>query len=707
MNNVVKDEGTAGKGALDGISSNDNDGRAEDSFVKELPQRKQKAQAAVEGVGTTEQQDSQQEEDNIGKAIRFWTNPSLRDIPPDQKRAYLNERGVTERQIQKAWERIAEGETTTTTSINPSTMPNSNNTLQTKPLLAPGTTTNRIPSHSSNYGVHAQAGPYDYSQQQQHLYPSQPLPNGMFHHPEEEDGPVSVSQGLSLVALGSVMGLAAAATVRWLNGGDFNFLPPPTFASSHKTGTVPSRAMAIPLVLEEPRTLNTEEMDGRAGDDEADEVDEAFYESEDQADDEDDDDDGEWVHQLVEKMETLTTTIQSSTGLQEKILQKLAMQTTTTITDHSMDLLRSLDKKNDAPLSSPPPIGNGGLEREDKQQLQALWSKLGEIKVEMSSLCRKDDPSATVVTVIDGSSSSKASWEQHLETTLAKLDSCLGQTEAFLGTLQAQSLNIHASAAGTPDVETSVAATTPLQRRPTDSVTASSTVTTTPQSGSSSSSSNSPVSISSHKLLSLRDIFRKIAEDPNTAARRTGCQLLYLYVVNLFGQPDNPRYRRIFTSNESFQQVENLAGAKELLFALGFVEDPKNPSYLDWKPNHQRNMEKEIDDGEEASNTIDESPLDDKVMQLLRETAAALSILKSSRQSESLVESALAVLSTERDTAISPSPPGSPVNDNSIASPPVPKKHPYIPSSDTPSFATSTKQTSTTEIEPEAQISET
>jgi hypothetical protein len=60
-------------------------------------------------------------------------------------------------------------------------------------------------------------------------------------------------------------------------------------------------------------------MNGRASAD--DEANEAFCKSEDQAQDEDNDDDVEWVHQLVKKMETLTTTIQSSTGLQEKILQ--------------------------------------------------------------------------------------------------------------------------------------------------------------------------------------------------------------------------------------------------------------------------------------------------------------------------------------------------------------------------------------------------
>ena len=50
------------------------------------------------------------EEANIEKTIRFWSHPALRSIPSDQKRSYLHERGVTDSQISKAWERIAEND---------------------------------------------------------------------------------------------------------------------------------------------------------------------------------------------------------------------------------------------------------------------------------------------------------------------------------------------------------------------------------------------------------------------------------------------------------------------------------------------------------------------------------------------------------------------------------------------------------------------
>ena len=51
------------------------------------------------------------DEENVGKAIRFWTHPSLRDISSEEKLAYLHERGISKSQIQKAWEKIAENPT--------------------------------------------------------------------------------------------------------------------------------------------------------------------------------------------------------------------------------------------------------------------------------------------------------------------------------------------------------------------------------------------------------------------------------------------------------------------------------------------------------------------------------------------------------------------------------------------------------------------
>lgn len=62
---------------------------------------------------------------------------------------------------------------------------------------------------------------------------------------------------------------------------------------------------------------------------------------------------------------------------------------------------------------------------------------------------------------------------------------------------------------------------------------------------------------------------------------RAGTQLLYLYVSNLSNHPTAPRYRKIFTTNDSFQKVDRLVGGKEFLFSIGFLV---TGNCMEWKP---------------------------------------------------------------------------------------------------------------------------
>lgn len=153
------------------------------------------------------------------------------------------------------------------------------------------------------------------------------------------------------------------------------------------------------------------------------------------------------------------------------------------------------------------------------------------------------------------------------------------------------------------------------------------------------------------KALSLREAIRTLAEENESSQLREGAQLLYLYVINLSSHPHVPRYRKIFTSNESFQKVEQLVGGKELLLALGFVE---KPNCLEWE-------------GGES----------EEEMTYLKEAAAALSILKSASPSEVLTINALSVL---RPSTPPPQPDSTPLlqTPHFIASPPNTKKHPLL-----------------------------
>jgi len=96
----------------------------------------------------------------------------------------------------------------------------------------------------------------------------------------------------------------------------------------------------------------------------------------------------------------------------------------------------------------------------------------------------------------------------------------------------------------------------------------------------------------------------------NTNEQVLSCaQMLYMYAMNLSTNPNVPRYRKVFTTNNAFKQkVDNVEGARNILTILGFVDQG---SYLEWKG----------DDNEIES-------MGDSSVALLKEATEALSLLK-------------------------------------------------------------------------------
>ena len=58
--------------------------------------------------------------------------------------------------------------------------------------------------------------------------------------------------------------------------------------------------------------------------------------------------------------------------------------------------------------------------------------------------------------------------------------------------------------------------------------------------------------------------------------------------MNLVRKPDETRYRKIYTSNESFQKIDKLKGAHDLLFSVGFQ---KGNGCLEWLPDGSADQE--------------------------------------------------------------------------------------------------------------------
>eukprot|EP00980_Cylindrotheca_fusiformis_P018501 scaffold6124_cov122-Cylindrotheca_fusiformis.AAC.20 len=484
-------------------------------------------------------------EENIQKAIRFWCHPSLAGIPSDQKRHYLKERGVTDSEIYKAWERIAETEAP---DISGSSAGDGSGELKASVVAGAGLN-QADPFANQNAPRSHPIYPQNYGQPTAQYYGQKPLQ-------EEEDGPLSLIQGASLVTLGGMIGLTAAAASRWLNGGDFEVFPAPKYPNDV--------AEQRSLFLQRLEAENQEEEEAALEEEE----DDIFLDSQ-QGDEE--------VaaalvqEKLLQQVESIAENLRSNVEVQEKILKKLTTSGSSSITDQSMNLLRSQES------------GSDNENKYSQSEILQLWVELVEIKAELRSL-------HSIGTLRE----TGAKLEEQAKQTLASLENCIDQINSRLGARKSTKTT-------NPALEESAV---PAQEAPESTRSPCTDVTEEP--------------IAHNVEESIGALVRRNDEK----AIRVGCQLLFLYIVNLYGKPSNPRYRKIYTSNESFKNVEVLKGGKELLFAVGFEEQT---GCLEWLPNATPEKEKEA-------------------MEKLKQASAALEILKSGKLSNALIESALATI---------------------------------------------------------------
>jgi hypothetical protein len=567
-----------------------------------------------EGVSTEEsstlrapstEENNEEEESNIAKALRFWKHPSLRDIPMEQKRHYLYEKGVTDAQIHKAWDRILEEKPE-------DHQDSSNHPQQNHPEPSSTPQTHLPPQHLS-------ANRY-LNQQQQHpsppiaSYPSQdPYHSSQYSAPyppryEEDEGPGPFLQGVSLVALGGFVGLTAAAGARWLNGGDFQLLPPPAQPGDHNESMKQQQSQR--LVFRGTPEEDRSEMDDAEGD-EAEDDNQMDTVEEDYITDEEDMDDGHFIPEAQEKLlheiQSMSESLKAHVSLQEKILQKLTSQGSS-ITNHSMELLRassgvSIDREDDSRRSP---------------EILLLWAQLLEIKNELRNLQNGGSSDE------DSSSSQVAALLSKLEETIDSIQNSLVSHSARAKLLLTPSTGTTAMPPPPAGVSAGLSSSAPPVKTPGTLV----------KEEESSSGKEENVTVA-EKSLSLRQSVQEMVTQNDATTLRVGSQLLYLYIINLTGNPSNPRYRKIFTTNESFQKVEAVAGGKELLLAVGFEE---RKGCLEWL----------------ASNPSPEA--EGLAMAKLQEAAAALGILKSGKPSADLTQRVLAVVTPDPDVQLLPPP---------------------------------------------------
>ena len=680
---------------------------------------------------------SQQQQESVDQILRFWNHPALQHVAPSEKEDYLmTQKGITKDQIYRAWDQLLATPVTQKegNSSNGATT-HENQQQQQRPSNAPSHPAAKATDPTTNSLNNSGSTPHTPQQPHHppvsssmpppppppHSYPYQPPPPPYKHHMDDEEDLVGVGtpQVAMIAVVGGLVGLWAAAAVRWLNGGDFQVFPPPVVRQDGTSASKRSGSHDSGSSSPSPRVLNLQQHGPQHPQEDTTTVDEEEEEDDDDDDasesDEEDDyeelDEGDISqyqvggattnnnsnklsssdHVLTQAMAQLATfseTMQQHVSVQQRILQKLSNNNNNnsqSVTDLSMQGLRQ--QRQDASGASNTTTAKTSDSQTSSSPMMApmLWYKLVEIQVELAALKRTFLESPSSATKKDNSTQNKersTELEARLGHTLVRLESVLkdleeqrspaptdatekteetaASSEASPGSNIAPATKMEPAAIATDkdigskdgkthsDLKGSSDASSDDNN---DNNTKSKAAVSSPETERVVSQELTTEGGGDQHLRDLRqaviDLVRLNADDP--LALKAGTQVLFLYVSNLAKNPHLPRFRKVFTSNDSFKKVDRLKGGRDLLRAIGFVPSEDN-RFLEWPP-----VEIEEDGTTPKALTTPEKEILVKQFHL-HETASALTLLKSFSANKdtdagakeeatlSLVEKALEVL---------------------------------------------------------------
>ena len=362
---------------------------------------------------------------------------------------------------------------------------------------------------------------------------------------------------MAMLTVGGMLGLTAAAAVRWLNGGDFALFPPPTTIVQGGGG----EGQYFHSRGAQEDNVDDDDDDSRISrncdEDDPHEPEPTLASMNDN------------IRALSQQVQELAALVKAQAESQQRLLKTRNMQhattATTQFTDQSMALLRRSQKplaEVKALLEQLTTTTTSSSENEDIQKALNLLNKH-----------------------LQGES------DQHQQQ----------QQQAQHHQAQYQPTSILPNANIVNDVNITATSTT-------------------------------------QSISLLRNAIQRLALDTNNIADlQCACQVLHLYVLHLSSNPHVPRYRKIFTTNDTFQKVEKLlpGGAGiDLLHAVGFVQKQEQQqngggNCLEWKPENEQDA-----------------------LRTLQYASTALAILKSSSSTtatttntvQSLCDAALATL---------------------------------------------------------------
>ena len=548
------------------------------------------------------------DEQRIQKAESFLRNEDLNNVSSSAKREFLEKKvGLTTDEVNLAMERVAKRE-------------------------GMGRLGNRrdqeISGLDDRYDYHRDLhnGIYNernrhmfdrrtpYETQSMHARPPYHDPNNTdsfnnYPPPERMEDPDKSSFSITSWIGGFSLGVFCLAAVRWLNGGDFILFPPPTASD---------REIDKEIRVEENCASESDEQEAELTfflGDVAETEEEDEYEVKDgavssilngtsNAHDHHPTDIQPSYEDLVLEIRALTSAVHSYREEQERTNRATVAKVGRGVTDDVMDFLR-LDKQksknNDEAVIS-------------KIVVENINSLLNEVSSYLTSVkdnfTHDENEGATAESIDssndDGKLRNNADLFANAVSLLAKLQQAIESLQT--ATKEKPSMNELDPVDDDDDKSSELCAIGTNKKmnienyigevgRSTDEQKSSDTLndidvnnqTNTPE-------SNEPVDrepkASEEPGASAEDVeeaLRKLSNENGVEELKTGTQMLYLYCMNISKNPSVPRYRKIYTNNNTFQKkIGNLNGADELLQAVGFV---KKTNFYEWAKLNTESME--------------------------------------------------------------------------------------------------------------------
>lgn len=510
------------------------------------------------------------DEEKIKKAISFLRNKEIRDVSPTDKRKYLAKVGMCQNEIDTALDRLAAATTTAADSKEMTQGGNNRDEGQ--------------PHHHRRLQHHQNQNHYGGPPHSPGPLPPQNYMQSRHDSIRHEEGESSFFSFSSLAG-GFCMSTFSLAALRWLNGGDFVLFPPP-MAASTSMGSVGR--------IKQNNESQNEDDDG---DGETDNLDEASFNSHGSEDPDismilngttnhESDVHGNNQEQssfedLVMEVKELSTAINSLREEQDRTNRATAAQLGKGVTDDAMDFLRQqkplvLQKKGD-------------MAAIDKKDISRIMSLITDMVHELSQV----QDSLGDVTVEDGNVASTESENDKKtdQTELSsKIDIAIGKGKEILALVHISSPDessddeIEAPPADHGNIEEDIVQDPNDTKDEEIEYVDDNDKSEEPDPTSATHETSGEISDINQSSKELEEALRSLSQNNETEELKIGAQMLYLYCKNLSKNPTVPRYRKIYTNNNSFKsKVGNLVGATDFLFALGFVE---RTNFFEWLPSN-------------------------------------------------------------------------------------------------------------------------